>query len=85
MLFQLSTNHQFIRQVLHEIVNVEMSINKSLPYTSLVYWIRMYLHDIKNMTRTLAEIIHSLNPEYGIKTKQRLKNRTNEDGWIWAP
>ena len=80
---QSRQNHDVVLGVFHEIVHVEMLENKSLPFISLVYWIRMYIHDIKNMIRTLAEIIHSLHPEYDIQKRKKLKKR--EDGWIWAP
>jgi hypothetical protein len=78
----LSQDHFLVR--LSEIHETKTDIFKEICQLNVTEgtvfnWIRGDLHCIKYMTRTLAEIIHSLHPDYNIK------NKKNQDGWIWAP
>ena len=79
LLQKLREIHRTKSEILREICQLKVS---DVP---IVNCIRSDFHCIKYMTRSLGEIIHSLHPEYEIKTRRRLNKHLDESGWIWAP
>ena len=81
ILRELDTIHKSKVQLLYDI-NLLEEFKKGpaqeahLSIVNLLNWIRGDLENIRDLTRTLAEIIRPVHPDFQVKRKR--------DDWIWT-